>query len=90
MTPVYVACAAILGVALLVAATFVVTSRHLVDRAIGLDLVMSVLLNGLAVLVAATSGGEGVENLLLIGLLAFLGSVTVARYIERRGREEGS
>ena len=77
MTAVYVACAALLGFALLVAATFVVTTRRLVDRAIGLDLLMSVFLNGLAILVAATSGAEGVENLLLIGLLAFLGSVTV-------------
>lgn len=90
MTAVYVVCGVLLGAALLVAGTFVATTRHLVDRAVGLDLLMSVLVNGLAVLVAATAGVEGVENVLLIGLLAFLGSVTVARYVERRGREGGA
>lgn len=90
MSAVVIASAAILGVALLVSAVFVIRSRHLVDRAIGLDVLMSVLLNALAVLVAATAGLEGIENLLLIGLLAFLGSVTVARYIERRSTEDVS
>jgi multicomponent Na+:H+ antiporter subunit F len=78
----------LLAVALLVSGAFVVRARHLVDRAIGLDLVMSVLVNGCAVLVAVTAGVEGVENVLLIGLLAFLGSVTVARFVERRGHPE--
>jgi multicomponent Na+:H+ antiporter subunit F len=85
VTVVYLICASLLAVALLLAAGFVVRNNSLVDRGIGLDLVMSVLLNGLTVLIAASAGAEGIEIVLLIGLLAFLGTVTVARFVERRG-----
>lgn len=74
-----------LSVAALLAAWFVVRSRNLVDRAVGLDTAVAVVLNGLAVGVAVAGGGDGVDLILMIGLLAFLGTVTVARFIERRG-----
>jgi multicomponent Na+:H+ antiporter subunit F len=76
---------AMLGVAAILAAVFVVRSHNLVDRIVGLDTVVSVLLNGLAVGVALSGGGDAVNMVLLVGLLAFLGTVTAARFIERRG-----
>ena len=43
------------------------------------------ILNGLAVAIAITLDDLVAALLLIIGLLAFLGSVTIARYIEERG-----
>ena len=85
MAAVGVVSLAMLSVAALLAAWFVVRSRNLVDRAVGLDTAVAVVLNGLAVGVAVAGGGDGVDLILMIGLLAFLGTVTVARFIERRG-----
>jgi len=85
ITVVGIICLALLSVSALLAAWFVVRSRNLVDRAIGIDTAVAVVLNGLAAGAAVAAGGYGVEIILLIGLLAFLGTVTVARFIERRG-----
>ncbi|HSM66989.1 MAG TPA: monovalent cation/H+ antiporter complex subunit F, partial [Ilumatobacteraceae bacterium] len=60
-------------------------SRNLVDRALGIDMLVAVILNGLAVAIAITLNDLVAALLLIIGLLAFLGSVTIARYIEERG-----
>jgi len=66
-------------------AVHVVRSRNLVDRAVGIDMLVAVILNSLAVAIAVTMDDLVAALLLIIGLLAFLGSVTIARYIERRG-----
>jgi multicomponent Na+:H+ antiporter subunit F len=63
----------------------VMRSRNLPDRAIGVDMLVALVLNGLAVSVAVTRDSLVVALVLIIGLLAFLGSVTIARFIERRG-----
>lgn len=74
-----------LAVAALLTTVHVVRSRSLPDRAIGIDMLVALVLNGLAVSAAITQDGLVEPVILLIGLLAFLGSVTIARYIERRG-----
>jgi multicomponent Na+:H+ antiporter subunit F len=66
-------------------AVHVVRSRNLVDRAVGIDMLVSVIMNSLAVAIAVTVNDLVAVLLLIIGLLAFLGSVTIARYIEERG-----
>ena len=78
-------CLVMLPAAALIAAVFVVRARNLVDRAVGLDTAVAVLLNGMAVGVAVAGGGNAINLVLLIGLLAFLGTIAVARFIERRG-----
>lgn len=85
MNVVYAICMALAATAALITAAFVVRHRRLVDRAIGLDTVTAVIINGLAIAVAATSGRVGIEMLLLFSLLGFVGTVGVARFIERRG-----
>lgn len=85
MTVVFVASFVLLGVAALVAVVFVARAGNLVDRAVGLDLTASVMVNALAVGVAVLAGGDAVDLILLWGLLAFLGNVAVARFVERRG-----
>ena len=63
----------------------IVRSRTLPDRAIGMDMLVALVLNGLAVSLAWTRDELVVALVLIIGLLGFLGSVTIARFIERRG-----
>jgi multicomponent Na+:H+ antiporter subunit F len=74
-----------LGMAGLLTAVHVVRARNLVDRAVGIDMLVAVILNGLAVAIAVTQDDLVAALVLIIGLLAFLGSVTIARYVEERG-----
>lgn len=74
-----------LGLAGLLTTVHVIRSRNLVDRAVGVDMLVAVILNGLAVAIAITKDDLVAALVLIIGLLAFLGSVTIARYIEQRG-----
>jgi multicomponent Na+:H+ antiporter subunit F len=74
-----------LGIAGLLTTVHVIRARNLVDRAVGVDMLVAVILNGLAVGIAVSENDLVAALLLIIGLLAFLGSVTIARYIEERG-----
>lgn len=76
---------AMLVVAALLTTVHVARADNLPDRAIGIDMLVALVLNALAVGVAVTLDDLVVVLVLIIGLLAFLGSVTIARYIERRG-----
>ncbi|MEZ5237747.1 MAG: monovalent cation/H+ antiporter complex subunit F [Microthrixaceae bacterium] len=74
-----------LGVAALLTTIHVARSRNLPDRAIGIDMLVALVLNGLTVSLALTQEDLVVALVLIIGLLGFLGTVTIARFIERRG-----
>jgi multicomponent Na+:H+ antiporter subunit F len=78
-------CGLMLGVAGLLTTVHVIRARNLVDRAVGVDMLVAIILNSLAVAVALTRDDLVAALILIIGLLAFLGSVTIARYIEERG-----
>lgn len=73
------ALAAVLCVArLLIAESFA-------DRVVALDLLLGVIVTGTAV-VAAGTGDNILLNLLVVtGLLGFVGTAAVARFVERRG-----
>lgn len=85
MTAVAWAAGSMLAVAGLLTTIHVMRSHNLPDRAIGIDMLVALVLNGLAVAVAVTRDALVAPLVLLIGLLAFLGTVTIARFIERRG-----
>lgn len=85
MTVVAYICFAMLVLAAALTTLHVARSGNLPDRAIGIDMLVALALNGLAVGVALSKDDIAVSLVLIIGLLAFLGSVTIARYIERRG-----
>ena len=51
----------------------------------GVDMLIAIILNSLAATIAITQDDLVAALVLIIGLLAFLGSVTIARYIEERG-----
>ncbi|MBM3658285.1 MAG: hypothetical protein FJW95_02120 [Actinobacteria bacterium] len=85
MTVVTTVCMSVLGISFLLVVVFVLRARGLVDRSLGLDTMMSVALNGLAVAIVITGQADIVDLTLLISVLAFIGTITVARFVERRG-----
>lgn len=74
-----------LGLAALLTTVHIMRSRNLPERAIGLDMLVALVLNGLAVYLAWSQDDLVVALVLIITLLSFLGTVTIARFIERRG-----
>ena len=61
MTVVTTACMVVLAISLVLVVVFVVRARGLVDRSLGLDTMMSVVLNGLAVVIVATGDVDVVD-----------------------------
>ena len=76
---------AILVAAAVLASLRVVRSGTLGDRAVAFDTITSIITCGLLVGAAITGDGLLLELALVLGLLGFLTSVTVSRFIERRG-----
>jgi len=55
------------------------------DRIVALDALLLVVVSGIAVGAAATGDGSYLAVLVAVALLGFVGTVTVARFVERRG-----
>lgn len=55
------------------------------DRIVALDALLLIVVNGIAVGAAANRGGAFLAVLVAVALLGFVGTVTVARFVERRG-----
>lgn len=85
MTAVVVVC--MLGLALATACVLVrlVKGPSVPDRIVALDVLVQVVVAGIAVAAAATRDGTYLAVLVAVALLAFVGTVTVARFVERRG-----
>lgn len=64
----------------------VVRAELLADKAIALDVITATVVSGVAVGTALRGDGLLVDLALVLGLLGFLATVTVARFMERRGR----
>lgn len=74
----------VLGAAALLALARAVKGPNLVDRIVALDLVLLLVAGGLAAQ-AARSGSElFVSAVIVVALVAFVGTVVVARFIEWR------
>ncbi len=85
MTIVITICFVMLGVAGLLCTVRLVRGGSLADRVIALDSLLIVVVIGIAVDAARTGRGTYVEAMLVVALVAFIGTTTVARFIERRG-----
>lgn len=59
--------------------------RSLPDRIVALDLFLSTIVSGIAIGAARTGIGTYLDALVVASLLGFIGTITVARFIERRG-----
>jgi multicomponent Na+:H+ antiporter subunit F len=77
---------AIVLLAALVLVVSIVRPSSLGDRAVAFDTLTSIITCGLLIGAAGTGDGLLLEIALIFGLLGFFGSVTVSRFIERRGQ----
>lgn len=57
----------------------------LADRAVALDTVTATIVSGIAVGVAVTGDGVYADVALILGLLGFLATVAISRFMTRRG-----
>ncbi|HVL28571.1 MAG TPA: monovalent cation/H+ antiporter complex subunit F [Acidimicrobiales bacterium] len=62
-----------------------VRGPSLADRIVALDSMLIVIVSGIAVHAARTGDGTYLDVLVVASLLGFVGTVNVARFIERRG-----
>lgn len=74
-----------LAIAAALAGTRLVRSRSVADAVVALDLLLLVVVSGVAVDAARTGDGTYLDAQVVAALLGFVGTVTVARFIERRG-----
>ncbi len=85
MSVVGLVCLLGLAVAGLLAALRLVLGPSVPDRIVALDNLLLVVVAGIAVGAATTGRGDFLGVLVAVSLLGFVGSVTVARFVERRG-----
>ena len=62
-----------------------VRGSSLADRIVALDALLVVIVSGIAVHAVRTGDGVYLDVMVVVALLGFVGTVTVARFIERRG-----
>ena len=62
-----------------------VRGSSLADRIVALDALLVVIVSGIAVHAMHTGNGVYLDVMVVVALLGFVGTVTVARFIERRG-----
>ena len=87
MTVVAAACYAGLAVAALATLYRLVVGPTVPDRVVALDALLYIVVIGIAVAAATSGDGSFLGVLLAAALLAFVGTTTVARCVERRGGE---
>lgn len=85
MTAVALLCLLGLGAAAVLALVRLVLGPTVPDRIVALDNLLLVVVAGLAVAAAATGESAFLGVLVAVSLLGFVGSVTVGRFVERRG-----
>ena len=78
-----------IGLALAAAATVyrLAVGPTVPDRVVALDTLLYIVVMGIAVAAATTGRGDFLGVLVAAALLAFVGTTTVARFVERRGGE---
>lgn len=85
MTTVVTACFVGLAIAALLVVVRLVRGPSVPDRIVALDTLLQVVVAGIAVAAALTRDGSYLALLVAVALLGFVGSITVARFVERRG-----
>lgn len=78
-------CLAGLAVSAALCAYRLVRSSTIPDRVVALDLVLVLVVSGLAVAAVRTGSGVFLDLVVVAALLGFVGTSMVARFVERRG-----
>ena len=85
MTVVGAVCLVGLGLAALLVLGRLVIGPTVPDRIVALDVLVQLVVAGIAVTAAVTRDGTYLALLVAVALLGVVGTVTVARFVERRG-----
>ena len=85
MSTVIVLCFVGLAVAALLLLARLLIGPSVPDRIVALDTLLQVVVAGIAVGAAATGSSYFLAVLVAVALLGFVGTVVVARFVERRG-----
>ena len=85
MSAVVTLCFVGLGVAAMLTLLRLVLGPTVPDRIVALDTLLQLVVAGIAIGATVTGGGSFLAVLVAVSLLGFVGTVTVARYVERRG-----
>jgi multicomponent Na+:H+ antiporter subunit F len=85
MTVVVTACLGVLALAAALCVARLLRAESVSDRIVALDLLLGVVVTGIATGTVATGRGDLLGLLVVTALLGFVATVTVARFVERRG-----
>lgn len=85
MTAVTTVCLAVLVLSGVMCVARVARGASIADRVLALDTLLIVVVVGVAVGAARTGDGVYLDALLVVALVAFIGTTSVGRFIERRG-----
>lgn len=85
MNVVLIICGVMLAVSGLACLGRLVWGPSLADRVIALDALLVAVAVAIGVWTAGTGDGTYITALLVVALVAFIGTTTVARFIEKRG-----
>jgi multicomponent Na+:H+ antiporter subunit F len=85
VTLVALACLAMIVASGVLSLVKLVRSRSLADRVIALDTLLIVVAIGIVVEAARTRRATFLDAVLVVALIAFIGTVLAARFIEERG-----
>ncbi|MCM3660424.1 monovalent cation/H+ antiporter complex subunit F [Georgenia satyanarayanai] len=89
MTVVYVICFAVLLAAGVLSLSRVERGPSMFDRILGVDVTTAVIIGTVALIAAVTKRGDLVPVLIVLALVGFIGSVSIARFAAAESAEEG-
>jgi multicomponent Na+:H+ antiporter subunit F len=78
-------CLVVLAVSAALCVGRIVRGDSIADRALGLDSLLVVIVVGVGVQAVRSGSGVYLDVLLVVALVAFIGTTAVGRFIERRG-----
>lgn len=86
MTVVFTAVVVMLGAAAAITVLRVLLGPSVLDRVVALDMLLAVVLCALATFAAITLDSSSVPVLVVVTLLGFVGSVSIARFLGQERR----
>ena len=89
MTVVYVICFVVLLAAAVLALTRIERGPSMFDRIVGIDVMTAILIGSVALVAAVTKRSDLVPVLIVLALVGFIGSTSVARFAAAESAEEG-
>ncbi|NKY99002.1 monovalent cation/H+ antiporter complex subunit F [Nocardiopsis alborubida] len=88
MTVLWIVIGVMLGLAALLSVTRMLIGPGILDRAISVDVLLASALVGVGAYAAFTRDPTVLPTLLVLSLLGFVGSVSIAKFVARRAHED--